>query len=870
MKSTKDAVYEFVRQSVYSGPEYANGVETKEIAAALGKQRSNISTALNELIKEGKLIKSDGRPVLYKLTETIKENNYPEFGLLVGHDGSLKSAVQLAKAAILYPKRSLNILISSKGGCGTTYFATGMHGYALAKGVLKENAPFVKINCRHYTNNTAILDEDLFGKDGKDTSAFERARGGMLFIDCFDLLNVRQQNRIFTFLDTGCLVDESGESVDYSDVYLMLSCSASNVTQYNQRFSVVIELPELSKRPLTERFDLINAFFGAEAQNSKRSIEVTSETIKALLLTDFVYNVKELRNEIVTACANAYVRVVNENDKNMVVVLNDFSAKVKRSLLMEKEHSAELNELLSDHPYIQYDQDKGYQGKRRESVYHNIQRQYEALSNRGVNPDSIENTINTHIKNLFNKYSYHKNEDDTKNLDQLSKIVDRDVIKMVTIFLDGMEHELGKKFKSNVFYGLCLHINSLIKMNTTHQRISNDQIVMTIQDHPKEYAAASKLANLIYEHYELQLDLSEIVILAGFLMEPEEDEAESRPVLLYIMHGNGTASSLRDVTNALTQCENAYSYDLTLETDSHTAMEELRILIQKIDRGAGIIVIYDMGSIKTMIDALMEEIDVKIRYMNIPVTLIGIDVARKCSMENDIDAVYHIVNKEIWNLGRKHDTRSTVIVTLCHTGEGGALHLKNYIDQNSRLGLKTIALAISNRTKLLNEVMEIRKTYTIHAFVGTYDPKLLGIPFIPISKVFDVASDQLDRVLMFEPIKAPTADYNKVYDRLDEQFKYTSIAKLKSVLPSVVDELTLMYSLNSDQMLGIFVHLACLVERILSGGKPVKNPETDKIIQTLDDDYRMVSKMMKKLEKTFKIIIDDNEIATIIMMVKKI
>ena len=214
MKSTKDAVYEFVRQSVYSGPEYANGVETKEIAAALGKQRSNISTALNELIKEGKLIKSDGRPVLYKLTETIKENNYPEFGLLVGHDGSLKSAVQLAKAAILYPKRSLNILISSKGGCGTTYFATGMHGYALAKGVLKENAPFVKINCRHYTNNTAILDEDLFGKDGKDTSAFERARGGMLFIDCFDLLNVRQQNRIFAFLDTGCLVAMSA-TVNY-------------------------------------------------------------------------------------------------------------------------------------------------------------------------------------------------------------------------------------------------------------------------------------------------------------------------------------------------------------------------------------------------------------------------------------------------------------------------------------------------------------------------------------------------------------------------------------------------------------------------------------------------------------------------------
>ena len=869
MKSTKDAVYEYVRQCVYSKGEYSKGVETKEIADALGKQRSNISTALNELIKEGKLIKSDGRPVMYKLSDNKKENSQQEFAYLVGYDGSLKSAVQLSKAAILYPKRSLNVLISSKGGCGTTHFATGMYTYAKSKGVLRQDAPFVKINCRHYSNNMDILDEDLFGKDGKD-GAFQRARKGMLFIDYFDLLDVRQQNRLFSFLDTGCIVDDAGRSVDYSDVYLILSCSATNVNQYNQRFSVVIELPELSKRPLSERFDLINTFFSVEAQNSKRSIEVTAETMKALLLCDFPYNVKELRNEIVTACANAYVRVVNEEGKNILVVLNEFSAKVKRGLLLVKEHQAELNELLHNHEYVQYDQDKGYQGNRVEGMYHNIQRQYEALSNKGVNPDSIESTINTHIKSLFNKYSYHKNEDDTKNLEQLSKIVDRDVIKLVSLFLEYAQNDLGKKFRSNVFYGLCLHVNSLISMNTTNHRISNNQIVLTIQNHPKEYASASQLANMIYKEYDLHLDLSEIVILAGFLMDPEDDDEDSKPVLLYIMHGNGTASSLRDVTNALTQCENAYSYDLTLETDSQTAMEELRVLIQKIDRGAGIIVIYDMGSIKTMIDALMEEINVKIRYMNIPVTLIGIDVARKCSMENDIDAVYHDVNKELRNLRRKEDTRNTVIVTLCHTGEGGALHLKSYIDQNSRLGIKTIALAISDRSKLLNEVMELRKTYTIHAFVGTYDPKLLGIPFVPISKVFDVSADQLDRVLMFEPIKAPSADYNKVYDRLDEQFKYTSIAKLKSALPALVDELTLVYSLNSDQMLGIFVHLACLVERILSGGKPVKNPETEKIIQTLADDYRMISKMMKKLEKTFKIIIDDNEIATLIMMVKKL
>ena len=52
MKSTKDMVFEFVRQYVYtSSADHTQGVETGIIARELGKQRSNISAALNELIK---------------------------------------------------------------------------------------------------------------------------------------------------------------------------------------------------------------------------------------------------------------------------------------------------------------------------------------------------------------------------------------------------------------------------------------------------------------------------------------------------------------------------------------------------------------------------------------------------------------------------------------------------------------------------------------------------------------------------------------------------------------------------------------------------------------------------------------------------
>ena len=236
-----------------------------------------------------------------------------------------------------------------------------------------------------------------------------------------------------------------------------------------------------------------------------------------------------------------------------------------------------------------------------------------------------------------------------------------------------------------------------------------------------------------------------------------------------------------------------------------------------------------------------------------------------------MDSAHHLLCQEVRNYGYEDKPSSnSVIITLCHTGEGGAVYLKNYIDQYSNLGIKTIAMEFTDRKALLKEVMSLKKAYSIHAFVGTYNPKLLGIPFISISKLLEANPENIDHILLFEPLTLPYMNYAKVYEHLEEQFKYVSISKLKSILPQVVDELALTYSLDNNQTLGLFIHLACAIERILSGKNIEKNPNAEKLIAALDEDYRTISKIVKNLEKTFKIIIDDNEIATLMMIAKKI
>ena len=63
MKTAKQLVYDFVQQNAYRNEK---GIDTLAIANELGMLRTNASALLNELVKEGKLIKTSTRPVYYR------------------------------------------------------------------------------------------------------------------------------------------------------------------------------------------------------------------------------------------------------------------------------------------------------------------------------------------------------------------------------------------------------------------------------------------------------------------------------------------------------------------------------------------------------------------------------------------------------------------------------------------------------------------------------------------------------------------------------------------------------------------------------------------------------------------------------------
>ena len=265
------------------------------------------------------------------------------FKKLIGHDGSLKKSIQLAKAVILYPEHELSVLISGESGTGKSFFASLMYEFAIENKIFNKDAPFVKFNCRYYDGLVDIY-ERLFGnEDSQNNCVFQKAKGGILFIDHIDLLPSNVCDKLFEIVEN--------EKREYKDTMIICATNNNNlkktlVEAYSAKFSVCIELPSLNMRKIEERLELAKKFFIKESLRMKKSIKINSELLRCILLYRCEHNVKQLMSDIKLGCANSYVRQFNKGLDELYIHIDDFPGYVKKGFLHYKNCEEQIAEII--------------------------------------------------------------------------------------------------------------------------------------------------------------------------------------------------------------------------------------------------------------------------------------------------------------------------------------------------------------------------------------------------------------------------------------------------------------------------------------------------------------------------------------------
>ncbi len=869
MKKNRELVYEYLwKESLATGKD---AWKTEEIAEALSMQRTNVSTLLNELTAEGLLEKSKTRPVIYRVAHRNEKSveNKP-FEDMIGFDGSMKKAVDDAKKAIMYPAESLNIQVVTGPGTGATTFCKNIYYYGLLKGKFGQNNPYIYVNCRHFKRNSSYLNDLLFGDEsGLGQSAFAQAQGGMLFVDHVELLEPKQYSRILQFLESGeitSMVERKTQAC--GNMVFVFTTTTQDEGLMDWRNTISVELPALEKRPYEEKLRIIKYFFANEAENSGCKIIVDTTAIRRLLMIDYNQGIKGIMNAVKAACASAYIRVLDDDSEVMHVGDQDFPEEIFSYFKPLGVDGVEIDVLLGSANYMVFgDKENDDTSGEATEVYGQLKDQYQGMLDRGITAAAVKSVIDSYLENIQFDIPKNNTAVSSINMGQLSQLVEANVINYVSLFAERYKHEYGRELSDNMFCGLCLHINSILKKeNISKHRINDEQVKAIIQHYPREYATMLEFAHVLYERFYLKLSIEETAILAMFIIDTKNDN--EAPVLLYVMHGEGVATGLAEVANATTGEDNAFGLDLNVSEDAANINDLLEKKIKEIDCGGGVIVIYDSSAIKVMLENISERTGIKIREMIFPITSVGVNVARNCKRERDIDRAYHNSRKNIDSLiqGNK---RPKAIITLCHTSEGGADQLKNYINRYSKLEMPVFALAMSNKDKLVKEVMDIKKSYKIHAFVGTFDPELFGIPFVSIADVFECSKADLDHVLMFETVQKKYIGYEKVIENYGREAQHLTVERLRKYVPDVVEQLALAYDLEADERVGLCAHMVYMLDALSSPDYKTKGIDSDKYLQRNTTDYKVITNFLRPLEKAFKVIINDEEISTLMRILKK-
>ena len=343
MKTTnKQQILELLENNLLNDGE---GLNTIEISEKLAMQRTNVSRLLNELVQEGYAIKSENkRPVVYLRSNLDFEDKEQKiFGEIVGWNGSLKKVIHLAKAAVMYPNKSLHTLLIAPKGSGKSIIAKKMHDYAISQKNLDDNAPFIKLDCLNYKDNAVKMNQIFKEK-------LNEVENGYFYIENWHLLDYESKNIISSILDENAY--EDGGKMRYTDTLLICALEeTANLDEFSEsirkKFSIVIDIPMLDERGLSERFQIIQKYMYEEAAKSNCSFSMNSETLISLLLYNCNNSMKQLKNDIRQACASAYVRQLESKNNVKEVLIMDFPIHVRSGLLNYKNRYTEVDQLIT-------------------------------------------------------------------------------------------------------------------------------------------------------------------------------------------------------------------------------------------------------------------------------------------------------------------------------------------------------------------------------------------------------------------------------------------------------------------------------------------------------------------------------------------
>lgn len=855
---------------------------SNSISEFMAISRSHASKYLNELNREGVLIKIISRPVIFierktleekfhvhvrecsflgidDLMETIQEEAKikKNYETLVGYDTFLKQPINQIKAALKFPGIGLPVIIHGNAGVGKTRLVREIFSYGKECGLFKEDAKFYEFKVTKDTNAIELL---IGTKAIK--GVLESVNDGIVLIRNCQNMSLENQQQLGRIVEKGYYIDVKSQRKMEVKCHVFLSIDGNYKALLDgdlaQCFPVICELPDFNLLDQEDKITFVIQILQNKAMKLKKKIFISRNALHLLITQKYYRNIDDLHNILTDVCALLNANTVEEK---LIIDATELPLNFIRNV------SIEDNILLHDeyHHLIHVSSYKPL--NKNEKVLDILTNLVEAISKDGIHneyPSSHDKQLFTELISCFHVYL---ESDSISEVEILSTNVQQAISSLIK------SHGYTLPYVSyNMISYFLIHTKDQSSTFLTWEQRYHSKIEILIQHYQYNYPTVHLLVEKILKLLELTLDfrgdnLLRILILLNLNMYNSFDSTSSF-LCFIVAHGDSTATSMANAVNTLLGTSVFEALDLSLNLSTIDIVEKMKRIITQYMIKTDILILVDMGSLEGMNDLLADIPNKNIGVINNVSTKLALEVGYMvkddCSIEKILQTSMEHV-KSSYTL-HKNTCKKNLVIFVSDNGINMANRMKqlfaNSLPNNMQLEIESFTV-----DNVLNEefMSGINNEYNL-LFISGMTNRITNPMYISLENI--LSADNIDHLLA----RLNQDEIQILLDNLLHNFSLENIIANLSILDgsilfkyveSAVNDLQreLNVKFSRNNLVGLYIHLCCMVERLVTK-ESIKNKEgLDEFRLHQRNFISIAQKCMKKTCSHYGIEIEMVEIA---------
>lgn len=893
---TKKEVLRYVQSKTHAqGQQTLTQTTAYEVSKELNISRALASQYLNELTKEGAVIKINSRPVYFLDRKTLEEahgvslsfNSYlsiselkqalakgnkgkHDFEKLIGSSSGLSYEVEQCKAAVKYPPRGLPILITGQNGTGKGFLASLTFEYAQNNGILTSKSTFQRFCCSEYEDAQQALDA-LFGLEGsadphESQGALRRADGGILYLSDVQFLGREAQDKLAQLLDTGGYnTADQTEAMRESSARLILSSCEEPETHLSKRLlrrlPVVIHMPALSDRPVEEREQLILRFFCQESERMKKEIFISNRVFDTLLQYEFPANIEQLKNCIQSSCANALVQQEAQQDE-LLIYLYHLPEYLMVTARVDGRYSDEQRSMMNVRSF-----GKDTIAQTVGQYYDSILSEYDAYCSNHCDQDTLLRKL-TQIFNDYSDYLVFSKRFANAKIDAIERVMET----VFGVMSDKYYLQLPGHF--NYVFSRCLYLQMRLNAPDQDERVAGC-LNLLLRLFPKEALLAEEISRMIEQSLDVSINgFSQLLLVLG-LRQYSQDVRMDAIRGIIICHGYSTASSIADVVNRLTGSRVFEAIDMPIDISVQEIAVRFKKYVNYVPGPKDVILLVDMGSLEDMNILLSGQTNLNLGIINNVSTRLALDVGCKIQNHTPMREILEIAcsgHVSTYKLMERQKKKAAVLF-VSEAGVSVARKMAELFYNSLPRQIEVEFLGYDYLSlKHAEELAELKGKYDILFVSGTANPELKDVVFIPMEDI--ISFREIERINRMLSLYMQEDDLQAFHQRLLKNFSLQNVVQNLTILNA--DKVLDLVNIGLDQMqkmmrrkfsaqtiIGLNIHISCLIERLVTKTPIETYTDQAAFEQEQKEFIEMVRKAFREVSTHYKVEFPISEIAYI-------